>query len=138
MLFLLRIVFWIMLICLLLPGSREDSRRLVTSAQRTVSDVRGFCQRNPEVCEDARVTMTSMMSKLKYGAELVQTWIAKDARRGGEGDRSQEAPLPESPQPSAFPPAALEPEPPVRLVPKWQNSLNSADKEVPWHDPARL
>ena len=52
MFFLLRMAFWLMLICLLLPGSSEDNRRLITSAEKTVNDVRGFCQRNPQVCDD--------------------------------------------------------------------------------------
>ena len=60
MLFLLRLAFWIMLVCLLLPGSREDNRRLMSSAEKTFEDVRGFCGRNPQVCDDARTTMTSL------------------------------------------------------------------------------
>jgi hypothetical protein len=139
MLFLLRLVFWIMLILLLLPGSREDNRRLISSAERTVSDVQGFCQRNPGVCEDARITLASMLSRLRSGAEFVQAWLSQGGKLNKERiadtpDRyiSPGAQREEQPQYQGDPPA------PIRPTPKWQDSLNPADKQVPWHGPSRL
>jgi hypothetical protein len=129
MLFLLRLAFWILLICLLLPGSREDNRRLINSAERTVSDVRGFCQRNPEVCDDARASLTLMLSRLKNGAELVQTWMARE----NEAEDAPQAPVA---QPPVQNPPAMAPAP--RLVPKWQDSLNPSDKQPPWRGPSHL
>ena len=79
MFFLLRLAFWVMLICLLLPGSHEDNRRLITSAEQTVNDVRGFCQRNPQVCDDMRMSMTALLSRFRSGAELLQTWLAQQS-----------------------------------------------------------
>jgi hypothetical protein len=128
MLFLLRLVFWILVICLLLPGSRGDSRRLMNSAERTVSDVRGFCQRNPGVCEDARLSLTIMLSRVRNGAEFIQTWLAQN-------DARERASAP--PDPTESPPGPSSGRPP-RLVPKWQDSLNPADKQVPWRGPSRL
>src|SRR5208337_1656741 len=104
MLFLLRLAFWVLLICLLLPGSHDDNRRLINSAERTVSDVRGFCQRNPGVCEDARLSLTIMLSRLRSGADYIQTWLAQNAAR----ERPSAAPYPGGPS-SGQPP---------RLVPK--------------------
>ena len=132
MLFLLRLAFWVLLICLLLPGSREDNRRLMNSAERTVNDVRGFCQRNPDVCEDARITMTSMLTKLKNGAELIQTWLPAETKGGEAGGR-----LPHR-RSSANQPAPKGRRQPPRLMPRWQDSLNPADKEMPWRGPAQL
>jgi hypothetical protein len=130
MLFLLRLAFWILLICLLLPGTREDNRRLMSSAERTVSDVRGFCQRNPEVCEDARVSLTLMLSRLKNGAELVQTWLAEEAGRTQSlSPSAAPAQIQQSPRPQ---------QQPTRVVPKWQDSLMPADKQVPWRGPSQL
>jgi Family of unknown function (DUF5330) len=128
MLFLLRLAFWILLICLLLPGSHDDSRRLLNSAERTVSDVRGFCQRNPGVCEDARLSLTIMLSRLRSGAEFIQTWLAQNDRR---------EPPSAAPYPSENPAGPSSGQPP-RLVPRWQDSLNPADKQVPWRGPSRL
>jgi hypothetical protein len=127
MMFLLRLAFWITLICLLLPGSREENSRLISSAERTVSDVRGFCQRNPEVCDDARVTLTSLMTKLKNGAEFMQTWLAQDKAPGAVDKGAGSAP-----------PEAVQPVHPPKLVPRWQDSLNPSDKRPPWRGPAQL
>ncbi len=105
MLFLLRLAFWILLICLLLPGSREDNRRLMNSAERTVSDMRGFCQRNPEVCEDARVSLTLMLSRLRSGAEIVQTWLAQNATDEGADGTAAPTPAESQQAPRPLPPA---------------------------------
>jgi hypothetical protein len=118
-------------ICLLLPSSRDDNRRLMSSAERTVNDMRGFCQRNPDVCEDMRITMTSVLTKLKNGAEVIEAWLARDDT---------------SPQPGGagvLPPPADRKMPsnggmPPRLVPDWQESLNPADRQMPWRGPAPL
>jgi hypothetical protein len=140
MLFLLRLAFWLLLVCLLLPGSREDNRRLINSAERTVSDVRGFCQRNPEVCDDARITMTSLLSKLRSGAELLETWLAQESRKDDEHlGSASETPVAktghsEIPAKNQNSSASSSP----RLVPKWQDSLNPADKQIPWRGPSGL
>jgi len=127
MFFLLRLAFWVMLICLLLPGSHEDNRRLITSAEQTVNAVRGFCQRNPQVCDDMRMSMTALLSRFRSGAELLQTWLAQQggeseghstiAERGtttGKQGRNETSPQP---------------------VTKWQDSLSSSDKQLPWRGP---
>ena len=132
MMFLLRLAFWILVICLLLPGSPGDNRRLVSSAERTVSDVRGFCQRNPDVCEDMRITMTSVLARLKNGAELIEAWLAQDERSGEGGGTAPPAAPADGPAPSR---AVKQP---PRLIPEWQDSLNPADRQVPWRGPARL
>ena len=128
MFFLLRLAFWVMLICLFLPGSHEDNRRLITSAEQTVNDVRGFCQRNPQVCEDVRMSMTTLLTRFRSGAELLQTWLAQQSGESEnsssfsrEGTTARRLGRPEaSPQPVA----------------KWQDSLSSADRQVPWRGPA--
>jgi hypothetical protein len=127
MFFLLRLAFWMMLICLLLPGSHEDNRRLITSAEQTVNDVRGFCQRNPQVCEDMRMSMTALLSRFRSGAELLQTWLAQQSGesegRGIIAERGTTASKPGRSEPSPQP------------VTKWQDSLSSSDKKLPWRGP---
>ncbi len=134
MLFLLRFTFWILVICLLIPGQPRDNRRLLSSAERTVNDFRGFCERNPDVCEDARVMMTSVLTKLKSVAELIQTWLVQDGTKGTEASGIfSEQPALEDSQPAAKGPGE-----PLRAVPKWGDSLRPADKEMPWRGPAQL
>lgn len=129
MFFLLRMAFWLTVICLFLPGSRDDNFRLLNSAEQTVNDMRGFCQRNPTVCEDMRQSMTTLLTRFRSGAELLQGWLAqrsagseedgtpveKDAPQSGKGWRSDAAPQP---------------------ITKWQNSsLSMTDRQVPWRGP---
>jgi hypothetical protein len=131
MMFLLRLAFWILVICLLLPGSPGDNRRLMSSAERTVSDLRGFCQRNPDVCEDMRITMTSVLTRLKSGADFIQALLAQDDKPGDGGGTVQPAPA------EGQAPSRGSKQPP-RLLPNWQDSLNPADKQMPWRGPAHL
>ncbi len=128
MLFLLRLGFWMTLICLFLPSSRDDNRRLIRSAEQTVNDMRGFCQRNPQVCDDVRLSMTSIFARFKSGAELIQTWLAQHDREAGE-QAAPERILPGSNR------AGLD-RPAPQLVTKWQDSLNTFDKQMPWRGPA--
>jgi len=131
MMFLLRLAFWITFICLLLPGSKEDSARLMSSAEKTVDDVKGFCGRNPEVCANARLAVTSVLSKVKTATEIVGSWI------GTPGNKDQDRVSTPAPAPSgsnlhdggyAAPAPATQ----------WRNSLNPADRQVPWRGPQGL
>ena len=131
MLFLLRLAFWILVICLLLPGPSQDNQRLLNSAQKTVADVRGFCGRNPDVCNDARVSMTVLLAKMKSGADFLQTWLAQDAAKGREPGRL----YPYQPAP-ANPPLPSGADQPIQIVPRWGDSLNQADRDPPWRGPS--
>ncbi len=128
MLFLLRLAFWIMLVCLLLPGSQVDNRRLISSAEQTVNDVRGFCQRNPQVCDDMRMSMTTLLTRFRSGAELLQTWLAEQSGENeGNGSLAERGATARKPGRSD-----VSPQP----ITKWQDSLSSSDKQLPWHGPA--
>ena len=135
MLFFLRLAFWIMVICLLLPGSSEENRRLMSSAERAMSDVRGFCQRNPDVCADARAAAVGMLSRLRSGAQLLQTWIAAEEPKREDRLVPPDPDDPHAEAPSAGEPAAAAP---VRLQPRWQDSLSDGDKRMPWRGPLKL
>jgi hypothetical protein len=143
MLFLLRLAFWIMLVCLLLPGSREDNRRLISSAEKTVADVRGFCGRNPDVCEDARTTMATLLSRLKSGTELLQVWLSdeekKDQTRIGETSEGRNTPGASPEQEPKVQDGSYPAQPvPLRPTPQWRDSLAPGDKQMPWRGPAGL
>ena len=131
MLFLLRLAFWILVICLLLPGEPQDNQRILTSAQRTVADVRGFCARNPDVCNDARSSMTIMLAKLKSGVDLLQTWLSRNAPKPRGGG----AMFPSTPAPANPPPAPGGYDQPIQIAPGWSDSLSKSDRAPPWHGP---
>ncbi len=117
-----------MLICLLLPGSQEDNRRLISSAEQTVNDVRGFCQRNPRVCEDVRLSMTALLSRFRSGAELLQAWLAQQSGDTEDRGAVTERSVARRPMRSDSPP---------QPVTKWQDSLSTSDRQVPWRGPTR-
>src|SRR3974390_3091063 len=58
MFFLLRMAFWLGVVCVLLPSGMQstspdsniDPKQAVTFASAAVSDVRGFCDRQPDAC----------------------------------------------------------------------------------------
>ncbi len=131
MFFLLRLAFWVMLICLLLPSSREDGQRLISSAGQAVADMRGFCQRNPQTCDDMRVTMTALLARVRNGAEMVQGWLAQES----EGEAGAGA-APNQPAPTPVRRAGKSDQQPLQPITKWQDSLNTSDKQMPWRGPA--
>ena len=124
MLFILRTAFWITLICLLLPSSPEDNRRLIASAEQTMNDMKGFCQRNPQVCNDASATMTSLLAKFRSGAEMLQTWLDEQEKEEQGGSSA------------AISPKTAKNQQPLQPIAKWQDSLSSSDKQMPWNGPS--
>jgi hypothetical protein len=130
MMFLLRVAFWLVVICLLLPSGRDDNKRLLSSAEKTVADMRGFCDRNPDVCADARSAMSVLLRKVRSGTESLQYWLSTISDEKTPPDQPavdpgtfREIMIPD--QRSQTPKAAVE----------WRNSLNTADRQVPWRGP---
>jgi hypothetical protein len=73
MFFLLRMAFWLGVVCVLLssggkstsPEAQIDASQAVTLASAAVSDVRGFCERQPDACEAGARTLYDIISKLR-------------------------------------------------------------------------
>jgi len=131
MMFLLKLVFWIALICLFLPGVQDDARRHISSVEQTAHDLKGFCQRNPRVCEDARATMTVILAQLKSGAQSAQAWLDEQKRQNPE----LQGPVREAKIPSMD---QMLPESAPKPVVKWQDSLpplRPSDLVIPWQEP---
>jgi Family of unknown function (DUF5330) len=131
MLFFLRLAFWLLVICLLLPGGPQDGKRIVTSAQKTMADVRGFCGRNPDVCKDARSAMTVMLTKLKNGADILQTWLSSSS---GKGSRPSGL-YPNMPAPPETLSTPVWNGQQVQIVTRWGNNLKKSDRLPPWRGP---
>ncbi|WP_428700310.1 DUF5330 domain-containing protein [Stappia sp.] len=87
MFFLLRSAFWIGLILLLLPidtGSEETSGTGINpvtaffAAQSTISDLSGFCERNPQTCETGGQAITQIGAKAKVSAKMLYDYLDED------------------------------------------------------------
>ena len=93
----------------------------VAAAAETMADMRGFCQRNPNVCLTAGAVTRTVEGKAKYSAKLIYEWAnaSKDKPVIPEADSI----LTGSPPPK-----------PVNLK-EGQNTLTLADLLPEWKKP---
>ena len=83
MFFLLRMAFWLGLVCILLPsGSKTaspdakiDATQAVTLASAAVSDMRGFCHRQPDACVVGGKVAVALGHKAEAGARTIYDFI---------------------------------------------------------------
>lgn len=98
MLFLLRTAFWLTLVLVLIPlGSDQTStpERTVDvdpvsaflAAQATVSDIGGFCSRNPRACETGGNALSAIGSRARDGAAIVYQYFEPETRVQSTEDR---------------------------------------------------
>src|SRR6478672_12515287 len=83
MFFLLRMAFWIGVVCVLLPGGEKapaapqiDSATAVTAAGAAVSDMRGFCDRQPQACVVGGKVATAIGQRAEAGARTLYEIIS--------------------------------------------------------------
>lgn len=81
--FFLKAAFWIVVILLLLPTDGQDRYALYTAAQRTISDIGGFCARNPEVCDMVSSAADNVGRKLQTATDSIEDML-RDAGIGVE------------------------------------------------------
>jgi len=97
MFFLLRTAFWLTLVLVLIPlGSEQENTTAETidpvsaflAAQATVSDIGGFCSRNPRACETGGDALAAIGSRARDGARIVYEFLDTQV-----ADRSGSEPL---------------------------------------------
>ena len=123
--------FWILLILLLMPSNAEERYTLYTTAQRTVSDIGGFCRRNPDVCNKTSSIVDSVARKLQTTADTIEDML-RDAGVGVErtqrydgGDRQRHG--------------AYRPRSPINTTSSVSNdTLTPDDLRPAWRGPARF
>ena len=85
MFFLLRMTFWLGVVCVLLssggkstsPDSQIDASQAVTLASAAVTDVRGFCERQPDACEAGGKVAVAIGHKAEAGARTLYEFISR-------------------------------------------------------------
>ena len=83
MFFLLRMAFWLGVVCVLLPSGAKstspeaniDATQAVTLASAAVSDVRGFCERQPDACVVGGKVAVAIGHKAEAGARTIYEFI---------------------------------------------------------------
>jgi hypothetical protein len=97
MFFLLRMAFWLGLVCVLLPSGAKttspeakiDATQAVTLASAAVSDVRGFCNRQPDACVVGGKVAVALGHKAEAGARTIFEFItAKLAEKSTPVERT--------------------------------------------------
>lgn len=82
MFFLLRMTFWLFVVCVLLPGSGSktpeaniDTASAVSAASAAVSDMRSFCERQPAACDVGGKVAVALGHKAESGARTLIEFV---------------------------------------------------------------
>jgi len=124
MFFLLRMAFWLGVVCVLLPGSgakspdaQIDATQAMTLAGAAVSDARGFCERQPDACKVGGKVAVALGHKAEAGARTIYDFVTTKLN-----------------EPSASKTSAAKPE--AKVVPISNvdhGTLTQQDLTTPWH-----
>ena len=100
--FLIRTAFWLSLLILLLPtGEQPDTNdksaslgvgEVYGAAEATYSDLSGFCERNPTVCDNSRTAWDTFEKKAKYGAQMVYRHLREATTEPEKAQNDQQRP----------------------------------------------
>jgi hypothetical protein len=133
MFFLLRMAFWLGVVCVLLPsGSSQpdaqiDATQAVTLASAAVSDARGFCGRQPEACEVGGKVVTALGHKAEAGARTLFQFITAKLSDQSTQTTGSVSTVTTASAPRAMPVAA-----------DGNGTLKPADLQPAWHAPVPL
>lgn len=125
--FLIRSAFWLSVVVVLLPTpdsmktpeTKVGATEAVTAAAAAVSDMRGFCQRQPEACEVGSNALTAFGYKAQASAKWVYDFLTEKM----SNDRTASGPAPVKQVPA------------VDMGPPSQNTLTPADTAPAWRAP---
>ena len=127
MFFLLRMAFWIGVVCVLLPSGGKttsadtniDATQAVTLASAAVSDMRGFCGRQPDACVVGGKVAVAIGHKAEAGARTIYDFITTKLNENtGSVDKHAAKTIP--------------------VVAPGQGTLTAVDLQPAWHAPVPL
>ena len=98
MFFLLRMAFWLGVVCVLLssggqstsPEAQIDAAQAVTLASAAVTDVRGFCERQPDACEAGGKVAVAIGHKAEAGARTLYDFISRLREKSASAEKPTE------------------------------------------------
>ena len=130
MFFLLRMAFWLSIVLMLLPtgtaprnpsGGEVGAADALSAASATVSDLRGFCGREPSACSVGSRIATNMGYRAQAGAKMLYEFLTEALAPRDTGSVAGHTGT------SAAGKAAARDS---------QNTLTPADLAPAWHGPA--
>lgn len=131
MFFLLRMAFWLGVVCVLLPSGAKstspdaqiDAMKAATLAGAAVSDMRGFCARQPDACEVGGKVAIALGHKAEAGARTIYEFIS---------GKLNEKPAPAEKTTAKLIPASATSQGTAT------GTLTQGDMAPPWHGPVPL
>ncbi len=126
--FLLRMAFWLTIILALLPsGGSQPTLKLnvsavdaVSAAKATVSDVRSFCERQPDACTVGSQAAVTIGHRAQAGAKMLYQYLNERFGSHDAGTPLNAASGESVPLPAARPS---------------QHTLSPSDLAPAWHTP---
>src|SRR6476646_10351165 len=96
MFFLLRIAFWLGVVCVLLPNGTKsaspeaqiNATEAVTLASAAVADTRGFCERQPDACVTGGKVAVALGHKAEAGARTLYDFVSKLREKSAAGEKT--------------------------------------------------
>jgi hypothetical protein len=126
--FLLRTTFWLVVILALLPsGGTQPTPKVnvnaidaMSAAKATVTDMRGFCERQPDACSVGSQTAVAIGHRAQAGAKMIYDYLNEHLGPNDTGTVTNAAT------------GKTVPLPPTRPS---QHTLSPADVTAPWRGP---
>ncbi len=98
MFFLLRMTFWLGVVCVLLPSggaskdTNVDTAGAVSAATAAVSDAAGFCDRQPEACVVGGKVAAAIGQKAEAGARTLYEMISAKLAEKSHDSKASDVP----------------------------------------------
>ena len=126
--FLVRTTFWLVVILALLPSGGSGPAPKVnvsaldamSAAKSTVTDMRGFCERQPDACSVGSQTAVAIGHRAQAGAKMIYDYLNEHLGPNDTGTVTNAATGKTVPLPPARPS---------------QHTLSPADAAAPWRGP---
>ncbi len=126
--FLVRTTFWLVVILALLPsGGSEPTPKVnvsaieaMSAAKATVTDMRGFCERQPDACSVGSQTAVAIGHRAQAGAKMLYEYLNEHLGPSDTGTVTNAAAGKAVPLPPARPS---------------RHTLSPADVATPWRGP---
>ncbi len=126
MFFLLRMAFWLGVVCVVLPSSGAkspdshiDAKQAMTLAGAAVSDMRGFCDRQPDACKVGGKVAVALGHKAEEGAHTLYELVSAKL---SEKSKPAETTAASKPEPKVLPVSNVD-----------HGTLTQQDLRTPWH-----
>ncbi len=88
--FLIRMAFWFSLVLLALPldagGNGVNPIQAFFAAREAVEDLRGICERKPDVCEVGKAAMQTIGARAKESARIAYEMLEDETAKPATGD----------------------------------------------------